>query len=281
MTSEISSSSTADLLVDHIISSSNSASLFSYFGDVLIPSRLTEEKLKEDLKAAFRKYARIIHPDKCTSSLANEAFVKLKDAYDDLVNNISSNASAASVRNNSRFYFQTGILINNTNSSFIAHSCRSAGSQSKKRQQQDQNNCTDDADDARMRYTLRRQMRKQFAQEKHSVDEDIEHFLSSVNVESHSNDWNKFISKNKKLRSSEQDTSHAKGQPSGDAEVRIPNQEASSHSQELAPGVSSSTSFICYLCERKFASFEKQERHIAESALHLKNVQMMQKQQNI
>ena len=112
MTSEINSTSSADSLVNHIIKSSNSASLFSYFGYVFIPSRLREEKLKEDLKAAFRKYARIIHPDKCTSPLANEAFVKLKDAYDDLVNNINSNSSVAPVRNNTRLFFSNRNLSN-------------------------------------------------------------------------------------------------------------------------------------------------------------------------
>lgn len=118
-------------------------------------------------------------------------------------------------------------------------------------------------------------MRKQFAEEKHSIEEDIENFLNSVDVESHSNNWNSFISKSKKQKFSDQDTNTKIDEPAQDTGDNVPSceAEASSQPQELA-------TYICYLCERKFPSLEKQERHIAESALHLKNLQWLQKKQN-
>ena len=118
----------AESVVSHIIESSTSASLFSYFGEVFISSSsnskssATIEKLKDELKAAFRKYARIIHPDKCTSPLANKAFVKLKDAYDELLNNIST-----TVVNNSRYkylFFHSSLLYLNNQQIFTVIEAR-------------------------------------------------------------------------------------------------------------------------------------------------------------
>ena len=116
---------------------------------------------------------------------------------------------------------------------------------------------------------LRRQLRKQFAEEKHSIEEDIENFLNSVDVEGHSSNWNNFISKCKKQKSSDHDTN-----------TNIVQHEQPTQLHELTAVSTLSATFICYLCERKFSSLEKQERHVAESAMHLKNLQLLQKEQN-
>ena len=154
---------------------------------------------------------------------------------------------------------------------FNIFSCCNRGEeiQLKKRQRKDQNYSSEDADDARTRYMLRRQLRKQFAEEKHSIEEDIENFLNSVDVEGHSSNWNNFISKCKKQKSSDHDTNS-----------NIEQHEQPTQLHDLTAVPTLSATFICYLCERKFSSLEKQERHVAESAMHLKNLQLLQKEQN-
>ena len=68
----------------HIIRSGSAQILFSYEKSFVLTSSSNSDEQMENLKSIFRKFAKIIHPDKCKSTYANEAFVKLKDAYDEI-----------------------------------------------------------------------------------------------------------------------------------------------------------------------------------------------------
>ena len=122
--------------------------------------------------------------------------------------------------------------------------------------------------DSKARYILKRRMKKRFEEDdKRSIDEEIEAFLSFVDIDSHSNDWNKFkgsfMNGSKKLKTINESTE------------KLSDLEISKEPIQIAV-----PNYTCLVCRRVFASLEKQERHNAESALHSRNLELLSKEVN-
>lgn len=238
----------ANALINHVLLAESPHKVFSFEieGSSIVQNSLP---YAENLKNLFRKYARIIHPDKCSNGHSHEAFVILKASYEHLQSNQEHFSQ-----------FDHNAPIPKDTSKNVRKRCY----------EDDEDAIKVKLEEDRLRYIIKRRAKKQINEELRSVEEDIESFLRSTDVESHSSEWKRF--------QTNQINSKLSGKGSRGALISVDNAieecgQSSTVVRVVKSNLPSSQSLIfCYLCQRAFSSWSMLDKHNAGSALHAANL---------
>ena len=235
--------------ISHILKASNRYEIFHGY------------RRKEDVKDSFKKFARLVHPDKAANiSGAYEAFTKLRSAYELLLSEIES---------------PIVIQINANESTSktppnASHSRRTESSSNKR-------NFEGETQRSWVKYkakVIRKLSSKRRDSEEFLTFDDLD---SCSKIESNSNNWKQFIAFTSAPKLDQTNTIAPSVVAAATTTLSSPpppttTATAFAAQHPATPTTNKTHTSVCVLCRRGFPNSDALNRHVLHSDLHARNL---------